>query len=762
MSAGLTAKPAAPAKNLMQRVTDSSQDWDSPLEKVLPGAAAVSSFGAGAINSGAHLLGNVLDMVGKTPSTGEMLGQQRTPAEMKMRQHVEDAANWLRSGGEPTGFWQNVGAIGEQTVEYLGTDGLLKLAGPAAGAVEAGEHLKQGQQAAQFLAAHPKIAGLMAVGLKASRDALLMGGQTYLHTEDPEQAAAAGAGAGALHVGAAAVGAGARALAEMGPKTLDIAGEKIPALASQVEEGGKPNASGAEGAPGIQQAQQAGAQRVIGQTAQDATEKVLNKINESRPVYAPVEGRAALPAPEGAKPFTFTLEGTPTTETTEGERMQLPRKKQIGTRVVEGQMIGPTREEWYTGQDESPQSAADNRPVGSNVREINPETGEAPPTDPNRPTATDASKLRKEPSYQYMSGSRPGSGQAAEDVAKGDGPLQTTDPKQAEGWLQQLEEIKASPAFDDLPARQQGQIEAQRKALEDQLGLYHASPYAQRFSPADVPGAVGQVRTFGDAAAQIQAAAKPVYQALDRASGGEFNKLNGVIKKAQAVIRNPASMEAADSAEARLSEANESVENLMTRHSGEISPGDYRAARVAWRASNRLSELHTNFERMMNGITPEESDKGFQRVMTGSSKRLESYLAKDTNRAQIEELIGKDGVTNLKQITELLGHVGTARTTASVIKNIAMEFGRHARVGGLPGAAGGLIAYHMGVPWFEGMMTGAAAGEGMRAVLRSAATSPRIGNAVNYAVRNGIDPKLYAPLIARMLAVPMQSQAQPE
>jgi hypothetical protein len=83
-------------------------------------------------------------------------------------------------------------------------------------------------------------------------------------------------------------------------------------------------------------------------------------------------------------------------------------------------------------------------------------------------------------------------------------------------------------------------------------------------------------------------------------------------------------------------------------------------------------------------------------------------------------------------------------------------------LGGAGGAIGGMMAHAMGVPWYEGMITGATAAEGMRLILRTAATSPRIGAMVEHAARNGVDAQIYAPLIARMIAEPFQSQQQPD
>ena len=640
-------------------------EWLKPVEAV----------GAGVINSGAHMLGNVLDMVGKAVKArmdpmgiaSRMLpdGMAPLPPSDKdvVMKHVQDAANYLRGGRYPNGFWENLGAVGEQTIEWLGGGELLKLAGPAAGTVEASEHLKQSQQIAQVLKANPKLAGLVTVGLKASKDALLLGGQTYAHTEDPEQAALAAVTAGTLRAGGEGVASAGRYLKGISPAELEIAGEKIPALQSQVGEGGKPIAGGAEAAPKIAEAQQAAGQRAMQSTAQNATEAALNKVNATRPVYEAVAGRPQLPAPEGAEPFTFTMEGA--------------------------------------------------APAG--------EAGEAQ-----------------------------------------GGQLKTTSPQEAQSWLRQIEDVQDSPEHENLSKTQQAAIERQRQALSDQLGLYHSSPYAQRFSPADIPEAVGHVRTWGDAAAQVKGAATPVYQVLDRVSNGEFSAFNGQIKAANRVIRSATSMDAVEAAEARKAEANGKIQELFVRHASELSPADYRTAQMAWRDGSLLDNLHTVTERMMNGITAEETERGFTRVMTGNTKSLEKFLATGTNRAQLEGLIGQDGVDNLKQVTTLLSKASTARATTEVGKQTAMALQRYMGHAGWAALAGGAIVHAMGGSFYAGTLSGALLDNGVRLVLRDAATNPRIGKLLDFAVRNGVSPKIYAPLIARAITVPLQDKPAEE
>jgi hypothetical protein len=73
-----------------------------------------------------------------------------------------------------------------------------------------------------------------------------------------------------------------------------------------------------------------------------------------------------------------------------------------------------------------------------------------------------------------------------------------------------------------------------------------------------------------------------------------------------------------------------------------------------------------------------------------------------------------------------------------------------------------MVAHMLGLPWYEGVAAGAFATEGMRAILRDAMVNPRIGTLVDFAARNGVDPKIYAPLIARAITVPLQEQPQTE
>jgi hypothetical protein len=141
--------------------------------------------------------------------------------------------------------------------------------------------------------------------------------------------------------------------------------------------------------------------------------------------------------------------------------------------------------------------------------------------------------------------------------------------------------------------------------------------------------------------------------------------------------------------------------------------------------------------------------------MTGKPKMLQSYLEDGTNRAQLETLLGKEGLDNLKQLTVLMSNAKTARALQDTGRNIVSEFlsQRYAHIpGGVLGLFGATVGHMMGIPWYTGLGAGATAAMGIRMVLRDASTNPRIGNMIESAVRNGISPKIYAPLIARVIA----------
>jgi hypothetical protein len=266
------------------------------------------------------------------------------------------------------------------------------------------------------------------------------------------------------------------------------------------------------------------------------------------------------------------------------------------------------------------------------------------------------------------------------------------------------------------------------------------------------------VGDFGEAQAQLQHVAEPVFQVMDDASKGEFSSWRDQVKAAQKVIRNSTSIEAVEKAMQREAEGNGKIMELIDRNRDRLSFDDYIAAKNTWRQSARLGELHARFERMMNGITREESEVyGKTRMMKrGNTEAFNRYLDQGTNRAQIEELIGKDGIKNLKDITDMFANEHNNRVAQEVGQNTLAYMRDHGLLSRIAVSMGGMGA--AGLFGLPGSVAAGAGGatylgvEGTRLFLRFAATNPMVGNMLKTAVEHGISPKIYAPLIARTIA----------
>lgn len=616
-----------------------------------------------------------------------------------------------------TGVAQKVGEAGETIGEFFTGEELLGLLGKAGAAMTGVEKLKQAQQIATVMQKSPMIAKLVHIGLSAVKAGTVGAAQEEVRTGGDEEGQPGRVGletgvlAGLTHGAAEGVSALARSIA---PRTVEIAGEKIPALASQVDRQGNLTGAAAEGAPKVAQAQQQGGQNIIRNVAQDAVEKTLNEINATRQVAARAgETASQLPAGEGAKPF-FSLGTTPPTEEAEGDLLQnagkAPRHAFEQPQFTEGSRPKPRG-----GVNEGSQ--------GADI-----ETAETP--------------------------------EARADRVGGGGTLSTNDPRQAEAWRYQLQELMDSKEFGQLSDQEQARVRTGHEQLEQQLGLYYNSPYANRFAPADVAAARANVRDFGQAANEIQSAAQPVYAALDRVSNGQFTKLRRQAALAARAIKTSADPEAAQT---RLDQANDAIGDLITRHSSELGQQDYNAARLAWQRSTTLDGVHNTIERMANGITLEESERaGLPRVITGNAKQLQNWLSQGNNATRLQQIIGRDGIDNLKRMSVLLSKVDTARSTSNVLLHTAHELHRSLREGAV---LGGLAGEALGGHWATGAGIGAGVGAvsfTAKQVLRAAAASPRVGQLVEYAATHGVPAEQYAPLIARALVVDDRQQETDE
>ncbi len=586
----------------------------------------------------------------------------------------------------------------------------------------------------------------------ATQDVLQGKGAKQAAIEGGEAAAIAPVATPVLNKALNVAGAGLRkagqaTVARFAPTTTDIAGVPFPVLQSQVDKAGNLTGvtAGGEGAARMERAQQPAAQQVITNVARDGVRKVINQVNESRPAMpvgrlltageptaaqAPayaynvrdVMSQGAAP-PQSSEPFVFTLRTTPAVEETTGTMAQSAAKVPGRAAFKEPQYTtasAPTRERIHPGgpltyEEASKLPTANEGQQGADIR-----------------TATTP---------------EPGA-----DTARGGGVVQTPNPHEAEQWLQHYEDFEKTPEYRDMPEADRAQVDADHKLLRDQLGMYHSSP-AQRFHRIDPDTVAAFTDSFGDAARHSQATAEPGYQILDSKSNGAFGRWRDVANNARAVIQRGGSMEAIEAAQERLDEANAEVDNLINRHSADVSRHDYTAMKTAWRHGVTFDDLHDITRRMANGVTLDEQTKfGLPRVIKGKPNLFDNYLAKETsgisNYTRVQELIGDEGIANMKKMMLLTRDAELARKSNSLWRNVG-EFLATSTTGGW---VGGHIPF---VPYQVGQAIGATAA-GTTYLARKAfvyaATDPRVGDWVDYAIRHDVRPEIYKPLIGSYIA----------
>jgi hypothetical protein len=618
-----------------------------------------------------------------------------------------------REAAKPTeGFEQAVGKAGEGVGEFFTGEELLSMLGRTGAAMTGVEKLKSAQQIAAVLAKHPYIAKALKVGLSAVKAGGVGAGQELVKSGGDTQRAE---DAGILQGGATALfGAGGEALAgtsrylaglKPGVKTLE--GVDVPYLRSQVNKMGQFIEGGdiTDIAPKIAADQQAAAQQVIRNTASRAVGKVLDMINDSRQYFSKLSPEAAESVPQTTSPFRFEL--SPKL----GEEAATPE-------------AAAAREA---------QSAADQKTLD--------ELGDK----------RAGGKLTPAEQQQW---------QLAWDREAGQ--MRTTPSlAQATRVHQDLNDLYMSPEFDAMSGKDQEDINAIRKRLSDQIGMHHAS---SRFDPINTDDLVANTHTFGHAAAQLESTVQPVIQAMDRASKGAIGAAQKGVEEAAAAIRNATSAEAFKDATKAFGDRQKDLSQLLNRYSSAVSGADYDAVNKALPYVQKFQSLHNVFEHMMNGVTFEEAtDSGLSRVMTGSARNFQNWLNTPENAQLLDDTVGKDSRTNLKQLTLLMSKVQPQRHMAEAIKNISAILDKVP--GGHVGGAGylGVLLHGMGIPVSGAAALGAGA-MGARFVLRQAATNPAVGKALTYAIDHGVGSETYAPIIASMIQQGFRDdgQAQPE
>lgn len=549
--------------------------------------------------------------------------------------------------------------------------------------------------------------------------------QAAAHGADPSQALTSGAVTG---VTGGALEGGIQALGAFGERTApaleNIAGEDVKTLASQRPGTGPRGDVKISEVPKEGAKQQAAAPRIFRNLAQRATREGLEEANQGRRVANQITDPARmLPAPEDAQPYPFTIKGTGaiSEETPAGST---PRTKQIGTEYAPGKGSGTAaKTEPYN---EGAFKYGDDEPL--------------PPVDDREPFQ---GPTHKEPILQYLTDLKPGEETGSTKVTGG-GDLVAAGPEAAQAKLSQLNDLVDHPPEGATPGQINGFTKA-RDDLQEQMDMYHSySSTLPHFPEIQSNAAAEGVSHFGDAADQLQNAARPIYQKFDQATNGTFNTLN----------RARASAGARGDFTAKF-DYEKQIDDLIDNTPG-ISQSDRTQATKLWNRSKVLDSLNDVVNHAANVNDRYASQATGGRVLSGV--RMQNgmqQLIKRYGTTRLENVIGREGMENMTRISDLLN---TPKATAG-LKGMSMSVLHNVMHGKVGGFAGAYLGHQLG--GYEGAVAGAYAGaKAERWMLQMAATSPRVGKLLDYAVRNNVTPKTAAALISSAMIQENQPQQE--
>jgi hypothetical protein len=275
--------------------------------------------------------------------------------------------------------------------------------------------------------------------------------------------------------------------------------------------------------------------------------------------------------------------------------------------------------------------------------------------------------------------------------------------------------------------------------------------------PVDATGEARDVGTFGDAANKIRDAARPVYEQINEATGGKFNKL----QSARASAMQAKDFDGYRSADNKINE--------MLRNTPGVSPESLSAARSAWRDSKDLDRIHGAVEKAFNGIDEETAklpgmSPRLLRGGTGDAGALQTRLGailtgpKAMKPERIAELIGPDGLNGLYRASHLVSTPELRKATQDLAEEIARAMPAPVKPESrsqtntlrdvmTTSAVGAAMGHLTGVPYAYAVPAANTA----RYVLRQMVTNPKIGELMEYAIDFGADKARAANVIAGAL-----------
>jgi hypothetical protein len=280
------------------------------------------------------------------------------------------------------------------------------------------------------------------------------------------------------------------------------------------------------------------------------------------------------------------------------------------------------------------------------------------------------------------------------------------------------------------------------------------------------------VTSFGQGSKQIIDKMSGVYDQLNQETGGAFRKVNQQLSDAKDDLFKAsgkdriAAQKQVDSLKTQMDSMFEGFNDANYEQGLRSAAQNARAGfhdafdldtihryvNKAWNMPSEQTAQTSNTPYTLNeapGPKGQPQPPTVRRASLGNQlKTMEDKMGTD----RLTELLGPEGLGNLHQQAQLTDNPANADAAKSLMREVA---GRMITKGGAYATMGGLLGHFMGYHWPEGAGAGFVAGAAHGAtevaankLLHYAATSPRIGAMLNYAVKHNIGAKYAAPLIA--------------
>ena len=296
------------------------------------------------------------------------------------------------------------------------------------------------------------------------------------------------------------------------------------------------------------------------------------------------------------------------------------------------------------------------------------------------------------------------------------------------------QEKNAAPIAEEVAKTPSPKIASEQQSAAQQ-GVKNIATEAANKTLKKFAQSTDEAESFGAASEKVREAAQPTFKRLDELSDGMFSTYQNKLSTATKMIRKATDMESLEKAEAQVSEAQKGIDDLFKQHSDEIGPDDLANAKSAWRDQAVLRKIHSYVESAFSA--PEDianASDSVTRTLRGNSLRPRlNQMVKKIPPADLERVLGKDGVQSLYEVAKLVEKPEGLAEMQSMIGQIASH-GYITKIVKSPIEARNLVARYL-------------------------ATSPKVSNMAIHALQFGTAPKVYGPIIGNAIAQGEQPQS---